>query len=87
MNDIRYAGGKVCFKTFPHVVTCALLGTAEASAKRKRVQRRQLLRNAGIDPMPLQSIDAMDAALCALTARYVIAGRSKAYGEKVHCRR
>ena len=58
-----------------------MLGTAEASAKRKRVQRRQLLQDAGIDPMPLKSIDAVDAALCALTAQYVFMGRGKAYGD------
>lgn len=58
-----------------------MLGTGEASAKRKRVQRRQLLHDAGIDPAPLKSIDAVDAALCALTAQYVLAGRSKAYGD------
>lgn len=81
LSDVGYAGGKVCFETFPHAITCAMLGTAEASAKRKRVQRRQLLRDAGIDPRPLKSIDAVDATLCALTATYVIAGRSEAYGD------
>ena len=81
LSDVGYAGGKVCFETFPHAVTCAMLGTAEASAKRKRVQRRQLLRDAGIDPTPLKSIDAVDAAVCALTARYVLARQTKAYGD------
>ncbi len=81
LNEGRYVGGNVCFETFPHAVTCALLGADEASAKRKRVQRRQLLQDAGIDPTPLKSIDAVDAALCALTAQYVLAGRSKAYGD------
>lgn len=81
LSEVRYAGGKVCFETFPHAVTCAMLGTAEASAKRKRVQRRQILRDAGIDPTPLKSIDAVDAALCALTAQYVLVGRGKAYGD------
>jgi hypothetical protein len=81
LSDVGYAGGKVCFETFPHAITCAMLGTAEASAKRKRVQHRQLLQDAGIYPTPLTSIDAVDAALCALTAQYVLAGRSKAYGD------
>ena len=57
-----------------------MLGTDEASAKRKRVQRRQILSDAGIDPTRLKSIDAVDAALCALTAKYVLGGQSKAYG-------
>lgn len=81
LSDVGYVGGKVCFETFPHAITCAMLGTAEASAKRKREQRRQLLRDAGIDPTPLKSIDAVDAALCALTAQYVLARQSKAYGD------
>lgn len=81
LSDGRYVAGKVCFETFPHAITCAMLGSDEASAKRKRVQRRQMLRDAGIDPTPLKSIDAVDAALCALVAKYVIAGRSKVYGD------
>lgn len=81
LSNVGYAGGKVCFETFPHAITCAMLCTAEASAKRNRVQRRQLLRDAGMDPTPLKSIDAVEAALCALTATYVIANRSKAYGD------
>lgn len=80
LNDVHYPGGKVSFETFPHAITCAMLGTDETSARRKRVQRRQVLRDAGIDSTPLKSIDAVDAALCALTARYVLLGHSKGYG-------
>lgn len=81
LNDDRYLGGKVSFETFPHAITCAILGAAEASAKRKLVQRRQVLSDAGIDPTRLRSIDAVDAALCALAAKYVLGSQSKAYGD------
>lgn len=81
LSEVGYAGGKVCVETFPNAITCAMLGTAEVSAKRKRVQRRQLLSDAGMDPTPLKSIDAVDAALRALTAAYVIANRSEASGD------
>lgn len=81
LTEQRYTHGKVCFETFPHAITCAMLGTDVASAKRKRVQRRQLLEEAGIDTRPLKSIDALDAALCALTAEYLQLGRTKAYGD------
>ena len=68
----RYEGGRCSFETFPHAVCCAMLGVAVASAKLKRVQRRQLLKDAGIDTGILKSIDAIDAALCALVARRLI---------------
>lgn len=59
----------------------ATLGNDEASARRKRGQRRQVLRDAGFDPTPLKSIDAVVAALCALTAKCVLLGHSKVYGD------
>ncbi|MGC3962664.1 MAG: DUF429 domain-containing protein [Rhodocyclaceae bacterium] len=80
-TETRYGGGKVCFETFPHAVTCALLGTHVASAKRKRVQRRQLLEDLGVETRPLKSIDALDAALCAITAEYLLLGQTRAYGD------
>jgi predicted nuclease with RNAse H fold len=73
--------GTACFETFPHAITCALLGTDLASAKVKRTQRRQLLEDSGIDTYLLKSIDALDAALCALTALRLLQGRCKAYGD------
>ena len=41
----------------------------------------QDLRDAGFDPTPLKSIDAVVAALCALTAKCVLLGHSKVYGD------
>ncbi|MGU7782296.1 DUF429 domain-containing protein [Burkholderia sp. PU8-34] len=76
-----YAGGRVSFETYPHAITCALLGKDVASAKQKRVQRKQLLAGLGIDVATLTSVDARDAALCALTAQFVLDGRACAFGD------
>lgn len=70
----------VCFETFPHAIACALAGK-ELSAKEKRIDRRRLLSQAGIATDFLKNIDEVDAALCALTARYFLAGTFKAYGD------
>lgn len=82
-----YAGesrprGPLCFETYPQAVACALAGRiVSADARTKREVRRGLLAQAGLDPDALPSIDDIDAALCALTARQVLAGRFKAYGD------
>lgn len=83
LDTARYfpESGHVCVETFPHAVTCALLGMDIASAKKKRTQRRQILEDFGIDTQSLTSIDAVDAALCAFTAHCVVSGRTKAYGD------
>jgi hypothetical protein len=70
-----------CFETFPHAITWQLRG-GQASAAHKRSQRTELLRQAGISPAPLTSIDFIDAALCALAAHQLASGRPcRAYGE------
>jgi predicted nuclease with RNAse H fold len=74
-------GDRVSFETFPHAVTCAMLGKEVASAKQKRVQRRQILESAGIEPKALKSIDSVDAALCALTAKFLLEGQVHVYGD------
>lgn len=76
-----YAGGRVCFETFPHAITAAYLGRHVASAKLKRIQRRRILDDAGIDTSTLTSIDAIDAALCALAAQHLLAGTARAFGK------
>ena len=81
LSKSHYTGERICFETFPHAITCAMLGTNMASAKRKRVQRRQLLEDSGVCTRQLKSIDAIDAALCALTAQYMINGLTKTYGD------
>jgi predicted nuclease with RNAse H fold len=70
-----------CLETFPHAITWQLRG-GQASAAHKRSQRTQLLLQAGIDPVPLTSIDLIDAALCALAAHHLASGHPcHAYGE------
>lgn len=81
LTEARYAGGCVSFETYPYAITCAMLGKAIASAKQKRIQRRQLLERLGIDVSTLRSVDARDATLCALTAQYVVDGNAHAYGD------
>ena len=71
-----------CFETFPHAITWHLRG-GQAQAAQKRIQRRELLAQAGIDLVPLTSIDWIDAALCALSAHQVaIGGECVSYGER-----
>jgi predicted nuclease with RNAse H fold len=81
LPDAHYSGGRVSFETFPHAITCAMLGIGVASAKRKRHQRRQLLEEAGVATSSLKSIDAVDAALCALTGTFLLKGKTAAYGD------
>jgi predicted nuclease with RNAse H fold len=73
--------GPACFETFPHAITWQLRG-GNANAAEKRAQRSVLLRQAGIDPAPLTSIDLIDAALCALAAHDAAIGAPcHSYGE------
>jgi predicted RNase H-like nuclease len=72
--------GSLCFETFPQAIACRLAG-AKLLAKHKRVDRRRLLERAGITSDALTSIDEIDAALCALAARHVLAGSFNAYGD------
>lgn len=79
-GDSRKRSATVCFETFPQAIACALSGKI-ISAKKKRIDRRNLLKLAGIDSTALSNIDMVDAALCALTAHYFAFGRVKTYGE------
>lgn len=72
----------VCFETFPHAVACTLAGTI-LSATHKRLDRSRLLRRAGVSLDSLTTIDQVDAALCALTAHYLLAGAFRTYGDSV----
>lgn len=69
------------FETFPHAITCALLGKDVASAKIKGRQRRALVAALGFNTMPLKSIDALDAALCAVTAQSFLNNSFNTYGD------
>jgi len=70
---------RVCFETFPQAIACTLAG-AYVSAKEKRTLRRRLLERAGLDCSMLESIDEIDAALCAWAALAVANGRFRAHG-------
>ena len=73
--------GSCCFETFPHAITWQLRG-GDADASRKRIERRELLEQAGLVLTSLTSIDWIDAALCALAAQRVASGAACAvYGE------
>ena len=72
--------GPVCCETFPQAVACALAGKV-VSARRTATVRRELLREAGIAMQPLSNIDVVDAALCALAAQALLAGRFQTYGD------
>lgn len=74
------ASSPICCETFPQAVACALAGKV-VSARHKTTVRRELLREAGIATQPLSNIDAVDAALCALAARALLAGRFQTYGD------
>lgn len=81
LDEQRLIERPVCFETFPHAITCALLGRV-TSAKRKGTERRDILRAAGVDTVELTNIDWVDAALCALTAHQFLAGNFKTYGDE-----
>lgn len=57
----------VCFETYPYVASCALTGR-RLKAEDKGSDGRELIRAAGIDDGPLQSIEHVDATICALVA-------------------
>ena len=80
-TDGKHAGVPASFETFPHAIACALLGKDVASAKKKRLQRRALLEAVGIDTTPLGSIDALDAALCALAAQLLLLNATRTFGD------
>ena len=79
-DGVNAATGPVCCETFPQAVACALAGRV-VSARGKGVVRRALLREVGIATVPLATIDLVDAALCALAAQALLAGRVKTYGD------
>jgi predicted nuclease with RNAse H fold len=80
LDTPTYRGERASFETFPHAITSSQLGRAVASARLKGVQRRQVLAHSGIDTSLLTSIDAVDAALCALAASHVVKGTSRVFG-------
>jgi predicted nuclease with RNAse H fold len=74
------AGARVCFETFPQAIACTLAGKP-LSARNKRADRRGLLAGLGIDAGALGSLDFIDAALCAVTARRYLLGDYQKLGD------
>lgn len=78
-----YAGektrGPILCETFPQAVACMLAGR-KVSARRKSPVRRQVLRDAAFNPDGLRNIDEVDAALCAIAAESLAAGRHEEFG-------
>ncbi len=62
--------GRFCFETYPYVTSCGLAGR-KLRAENKNRDRRDILRAAGIDDLPLKNIHYVDAAICALAAQSV----------------
>jgi predicted nuclease with RNAse H fold len=67
-------------ETFPQAVACALAGKI-VSAKEKRSLRSALLRRAGVGLSGAESMDDVDALLCALAADAFARGAFTAYGD------
>lgn len=72
--------GPVAIETFPQAVACALAGKL-VSAKEKRVVRRDLLLCAGLTLNDDETMDEIDARLCALAAASFARGEARAYGD------
>lgn len=72
-HKLPMADGPHCFETFPHAIAWHLT-QGQAIASRKREQRTQLLREAGITTDHLTNIDLIDAALCAHVAYLAATG-------------
>lgn len=82
-SGLPCANQRYSFETFPHAVTWHLR-EGNANAKRKRIERSELLRAAGIQlPVP-SGIDTVDAALCALTAHLIATGAQSLWFGDAH---
>ena len=73
-------------ETFPHAVAVALRGTRpEGSLLKRPAEKRRwrtaALEEAGFTTAGLRTIDEIDAALCAVTGRYHLEGRTEAFGD------
>jgi len=71
---------RFCVETFPQAVACALAGRV-LPAKKKSANRLAVLESEGIATTTLTNMDYIDAALCALAARYIGMGSYRSYGD------
>lgn len=81
----RYCGEdafKGCaFEVFPHATTVVLGGGLPDRDVSKAVHRRAVLEAQGVDTGPLRTIDALDAALCALTGVIALENGASTLGD------
>jgi predicted nuclease with RNAse H fold len=56
-----------CFETYPYLAACGY-AARRLKAAHKKIDRRNLIKAAGIDDAPLTNIDFVDAAICAMVA-------------------
>lgn len=81
----RWLGIGACaghaLEVYPHATALRLGG--DPSLGTKRVWRRAVLEATGIDTDSLRSIDAVDAALAALTGLLALDGRCEALGDEI----
>jgi predicted nuclease with RNAse H fold len=66
-------------EVYPHATALRLGG--EPTLGPKRVWRRRVLETMGVDCASLRSVDALDAALAALTGLLALAGRVEVLGD------
>jgi predicted nuclease with RNAse H fold len=80
-HDPRAALGRAV-ETFPHAVAVCLHGCVppRQAGPLRRAWRAAALRAASVDTAPLRTLDALDAALCALCAARLVAGEGSALG-------
>lgn len=74
-----FNAGRFCFETFPHAIARALSGQPLLARNKKR-DRLQLMALESIETDSLNRQDWIDAALCALAARYVLENRFRRFG-------
>ena len=80
----RYRGGDVrgtAAEVFPEATAVLLTGRLRPKDEPKAAFRRAVLERYGVDPTPLRTVDAIDAALAALTGVLAIEGIRTSVGD------
>jgi len=76
-GDVR----RTAIEVFPYATAVALTGMLRPRGTSKKSWRRDVLRREGLDVDQLPSLDAIDAALAALTGLLALHGRFTAVGD------
>jgi predicted nuclease with RNAse H fold len=80
----RFRGGPVrgtAAEVFPEASAVLLEGRLRSKSESKAVFRRRVLENNGVDTSRLMTVDALDAALAALTGTLAIHGDHSSIGD------